>query len=105
MNAILEIRNSKKRSDNKSVTEFIRKIIQKMPILTSSKKLLKNLSKNKKIVKIDFPISNDQLNESEVTESEPISSDISNSPSSNISAHETCSNCQPLFQRNDFVKN
>ena len=52
-----------------------------------------------------FPISNDQLNESEVTESQSISSDISTSPPSNTSVHETSSTCQPLFRFNDFVKN
>ena len=52
-----------------------------------------------------FPISNDQLNENEVTEREPISSDISTSPPSNTSVNETCSNYQPLFWCNDFVKN
>ena len=52
-----------------------------------------------------FPISNDQLNENKVTESEPISSGISTSPPSNISVHQTSSNCQPLFRSNDFVKN
>ena len=52
-----------------------------------------------------FPISNDQSNESEVTESQSISSDISTSPPSNTSVHETSSNCQPLFRFNDFVKN
>ena len=79
-----------------------------MPILTSSRKLLK-LIKNKRIVNKPtiqgmasyFPVSNDQLNENKVTESEPISSDISTSPPTNISVHETYSNCQP----NDFVKN
>ena len=44
-----------------------------------------------------FPISNDQLDENEVTESEPISFDISTPPTSNISVHEISSNCQPLF--------
>ena len=52
-----------------------------------------------------FPISNDQLNENEVIESEPISPDISTSPPSNITVHETSSNCQPLFRCNDYVKN
>ena len=52
-----------------------------------------------------FPIYNDQLNENKVTESEPISSGISTSPPSNISVHQTSSNCQPLFRCNDFVKN
>ena len=52
-----------------------------------------------------FPISNDQLNESEVTESQSISSDISTSPPSNTSVHETSSTCQPSFRCNDFVKN
>ena len=62
--------------------------------------------KNKKIVNKPtiqgmtsyFPISNDQLNENKVTESEPITPDISTSPPSNISFHETSSNCQPLFR-------
>ena len=52
-----------------------------------------------------FPISNDQLNENKVTESEPISSGISTSPLSKISVHQTSPNCQPLFRCNDFVKN
>ena len=52
-----------------------------------------------------FPISSDQLNENEVTESQSISSDISTSPPSNISVHETSSNCQPSFRCNGFVKN
>ena len=52
-----------------------------------------------------LPISNDQLNENEVAESEPISSDISTSPPLNTFVHETSSNCQPLFRCNDFVKN
>ena len=63
-----------------------------------------------------FPIYNDQLNENKVTESEPISSGINTSPPpppplppspppSNISVHQTSSNCQPLFRCNDFVKN
>ena len=52
-----------------------------------------------------FPISNDQLSENEVTESRPISPDISTSPPSNISVHKTSSNCQPLFRYNDYVKN
>ena len=71
-----------------------------MPILTSSRKLLK-LIKNKRIVNKPtiqgmasyLPVSNDQLNENKVTESEPISSDISTSPPTNISVHETYSNC------------
>ena len=40
-----------------------------------------------------FLISNDQLNENEVTEGEPISFDISTTPPSNISDPETSSNC------------
>ena len=69
-----------------------------MPILTSSNKLLKNLSKKKIVNKPTiqgitsyFHIFNDQLNENEVTESEPISSDISTSPHSNTSVHEIAS--------------
>ena len=42
MNAIVEIRNSKKRRDNKSITEFIQKNYSIIPILTSSRKLLQN---------------------------------------------------------------
>ena len=52
-----------------------------------------------------FPVSNDQLNENKVTECEPISSDISTSPPSNMSVHQTSSNSQPLLRCNDFVKN
>ena len=52
-----------------------------------------------------FPISNDQLNENEVTESEPISSDTSTSPLSNTSVQETSSNSQPLLRCNGFDKN
>ena len=52
-----------------------------------------------------FLISNDQLDINEATESEPISLDISTPLSSNISAHETSSNCQPLFRCNDLAKN
>ena len=52
-----------------------------------------------------FPISNDQLNENKVAESEPISSGIITSPPSNMSAHQTSSNSQPLLRCNDFVKN
>ena len=51
-----------------------------------------------------FRISNDQLDQTKVAESEPISSGISTSPPLNISVHQTSSNCQPLFRCNDFVK-
>lgn len=69
--------------------------------------------KNKKIVNIltiqgmtsYFPISNDQLNKNEVIENEPISFDISTPLPSNMSVHETSSNCQPFFRCNDLVKN
>lgn len=52
-----------------------------------------------------FVISNVQLDENEVTKTEPVSSMISTLPSSNISVHETSSNCQPLSRSNDFDKN
>ena len=113
MNAITEIRNSKKRPDNKSIIEFIQKNHSTNADFNFIGKAIEKLIKNKKIVNKPtiqsmtsyFPISNDQLNENKVTESEPISSDISTSPPSNISVHQTSSNCQPLFRSNDFVKN
>ena len=45
MNATADIRNGQKRPYN----NLFRKIIQPMPILTSSRKLLKNLSKIKRL--------------------------------------------------------
>ena len=51
-----------------------------------------------------FPISNEQLNENEVTESEPTSSDISTPPPSNISVHETSSNWRGLVKNEVFNK-
>ena len=49
MNAIAEIKNSKKCTDNKSITEFIQKNHSTNAILTSSRKLLKKLSKIKRL--------------------------------------------------------
>ena len=114
INAIAEIRNSKKnRPDNKSITEFVQKKNSTNADFNFIEKTIEKLIKNKNIVnKLTiqgmtsyFPILNDQLNENKVTESEPISSGISTSPPSNISAHQTSSNCQPLFRCNDFFKN
>ena len=111
-NATAEIRNSKELPDNKSITEFIQKNYSTNADFNFIDEATEKLIKNKKIVNKPttqgmtsyFPISNDQLNENEVTESEPISSDISTSPASNSSVHETSSNCQPFFRCNDFVK-
>ena len=102
-----------KRPDNKSVTEFVQKNHSTNVDFNFIEKTIEKLIKNKKTVsKLTiqdmtsyFPIPNDQLNENKVTESEPISSGISTSPPSNISAHQTSSNCQPLFRCNDFFKN
>ena len=97
--------NSKKRSNNKSITEFIQKNDSTNADFNFIEKAIEKLIKNKKIVNkptirgmtSHFPISNDHLNENKVTESEPISSNTSASPPSNISVHGTYSNCQPLF--------
>ena len=113
MNAIAGIKNSKKRPDNKSIAEFIPKNQSTNADFNFIEKAIEKLIKNKKVVNKPtikgmtsyFPISDDKINENKVTESEPISSDISTSPPSNISVLETYSNCQPLFRCNDFVKN
>ena len=105
MNTIAEIRNSKKRPDNKSITEFIQKSRSSNVDYNFIEEGIEKLIKNKKIVKKPtiqgmasyFPISNDQLDENEVTESEPIYLDISTPPLLNIFVHETSSNCRPLF--------
>ena len=78
MNAITEIRNSKKRPDNKSIIEFIQKNHSTNADFNFIEKAIEKLIKNKKIVNKPtiqsmtsyFPISNDQLNENKVTESE-----------------------------------
>ena len=104
MNATVEIRNSKKCPDNNYITEFI----QKNHSTNADFNFIEGKIVNKPTIQgmaLYFPISSDQLNENEVTESQSISSDISTSPPSNISVHETSSNCQPSFRCNGFVKN
>ena len=112
MNAIAEIRNRKKRLDNKSITEFIQKNHSTNADFNFIGKTIEKLIKSKNTVNKPtiqdmasyFPISNDQLDQTKVAESEPISSGISTSPPLNIFVHQTASNCQPLFRCNDFVK-
>ena len=64
---------------------------------------IEKLIENKKTVNtrpdVILVISNDQLNEYEITVSEPTSYTSLHGP------HETSSNCQSLFLCNDFVKN
>ena len=70
MNAITEIRNSKKRPHNKSIIEFIEKNHSTNSDFNFIEKAIEKLIKNKKIVYKPtiqsmasyFPISNDQLN-------------------------------------------
>ena len=121
MNATAETRNSKKRPDTKSITEFIQRHHSTNADFNFS---YWKTYQNKKIVNKPaipglasyFPISNDKLDENKVTESETysristsppsnISSGISTSPPSNISVHQTSSKCQPSFRCNDFVRN
>ena len=79
MNAIGEIRNSKKRPDNNLITQFIQKNHSTNADFNFIEKAIEKLIKNKKIVNKPtiqdmtsyFPISNDQLNENKVTENEP----------------------------------
>ena len=72
INAIAEIKNSKKHPDNKSITEFIQKIHSTNADFNFFKEAIENLIKNKKINKPTiqgmtyFPISNDQLNENKL---------------------------------------
>ena len=74
---------------------------------------MKKLIKNRNIVSkptiqgmtLYFLLSNDKLDENELTESKPICFDVSTPTSSDISVYETSSNSQPLFRCNDFVKN
>ena len=81
MNAIAEIKNSKKRPDNKSLTEYIQKNHSTNADFNFIEEAIQKLIKNKKIVKKPtiqdmtsyFPISINQLNENEVTESKPVS--------------------------------
>ena len=114
MNTIAEIRKSKKRPDKKSMTEFIQKNhAANADYNNFIDKAIEKLIENKKIInkptiqgmKSYFVISNDQLDQNKVTESEPVSLNISISPSSNISVHETSSNCQPFLQSNGFDEN
>ena len=92
MNATVEIRNSKTRPDNKSITEFFQKNQSTSASFNFIEEAIGKLIKNKKTVNKPtiqgmmsyFLISNDQLGENEVTESEPISSDISTLLPSNI---------------------
>ena len=98
INAIAEIRNSKKnRPDNKSITEFVQKKNSTNADFNFIEKTIEKLIKNKNIV--------NKLTIQGMTSYFPISSGISTSPPSNISAHQTSSNCQPLFRCNDFFKN
>ena len=113
MSVIAEIRNSKKCPDNNSITGFIQRNYSTNVNFNFIEEAIEKLIKNKKIVNKPtiqgmtsyFPNSNDQVNENEITASEPLSSDISTSLPSNTPVYETCSNCQPLFRCNDFVKN
>ena len=92
MNATVEIRNSKTRPDNKFITEFFQKNQSTKASFNFIEEAIGKLIKNKKTVNKPtiqgmmsyFLISNDQLGENEVTESEPISSDISTPLPSNI---------------------